>query len=73
MVQVQLRVPEKLVEDVDKWVNEGKFKSRSDAIKTILAMYEERERTRSFYKMLVERSSEARKGQEFLIPLEELK
>lgn len=73
MVQVQLRVPEKLVEDVDKWVNEGKFKSRSDAIKTILAMYEERERTRSFYKMLVERSSEARKEPEFLIPLEELK
>lgn len=73
MVQVQLRVPEKLVEDIDKWVKEGRFKSRSDVIKTILTMYQERERTRGFYKMLVERSSEARKRPELLIPLEELK
>jgi len=73
MVQVQLRVPEELVEDIDRWVKEGRFKSRSDAIKTILIMHRERERTREFYKMLVERSDEARKRPELLIPLEELK
>jgi Arc/MetJ-type ribon-helix-helix transcriptional regulator len=73
MVQVQLRVSEKLVEDIDRWVKEGRFKSRSDAIKTILALYEERERTRNFYKMLVQRSTEAKRKPELLIPLEELK
>lgn len=73
MVQVQLRVPEELVEDIDRWVKEGRFKSRSDAIKTILIMHQERERAREFYKMLVGRSSEARKRPELLIPLEELK
>jgi len=56
MGQVQLRLPEKMVEDIDQWVAEGKFKNRSDAIKSIITLYEEREKTRSFYKMLVERS-----------------
>ncbi|RJS77487.1 ribbon-helix-helix protein, CopG family [Candidatus Bathyarchaeota archaeon] len=35
MVQVQVRMPEKLVKEIDRWVAEGRFKSRSDAIKTI--------------------------------------
>ena len=60
MKQVQVRMPEKLVKEIDKWVAEGRFKSRSDAIKTIVVLYEERERTREFYKMLVERSKEAK-------------
>ena len=70
MVQVQLRVPKETVKELDKWVNEGRFKSRSDAIKTIIALYEEREKTRAFYKMLVERSKEAKEKAETLIPFE---
>ncbi|MDI6888865.1 MAG: ribbon-helix-helix domain-containing protein [Methanocellales archaeon] len=72
MVQVQLRVPDETVKEIDRWVAEGRFKSRSDAIKTIIAFYEEREKTRQFYKMLVERSEEAREKPEILVPLEEL-
>ena len=72
MTQVQVRMPEKLVREIDRWVAEGRFKSRSDAIKTIVAMYEERERTREFYKMLIERSKEAREKPEILVPLEEI-
>jgi len=73
MAQVQLRVPEAAIDELDKWVKEGRFKSRSDAIKTIIALYQEREKTRSFYKMLADRSKEAREKPELLIPLEELK
>ena len=65
-------MPEKLVKEIDKWVAEGRFKSRSDAIKTIVALYEERERTREFYKMLVERSREAQEKPDILVPLEEI-
>ena len=72
MVQVQVRMPEKLVEEIDRWVAEGRFKSRSDAIKTIVALYEERERTRRFYEMLVKRSREAEEKPEILVPLEEI-
>jgi len=72
LTQVQLRLPEKMLEEIDKWVAEGRFKSRSDAIKTILAFYEERERTREFFKMLTKRSEEAKKRPKSLIPLEEL-
>ena len=71
LTQVQLRLPEKMLEEIDKWVAEGKFKSRSDAIKTILAFYEEREKTREFFKMLTKRSEEAKKYPQSLIPLEE--
>ena len=72
MTQVQVRMPEVLLEEIDKWVAEGKFKSRSDAIKTIVNLYEEREQTRRFYSMLVERSKEAKEKPEILIPLEEI-
>lgn len=71
MTQVQVRMPEKFVKEIDKWVAEGRFASRSDAVKTIVALYQERERTRHFYKMLVERSKEAKEKPEILIPLEE--
>ena len=71
MAQVQLRLPEKTVEEIDRWVAEGKFKSRSDAIKTIISLYEEREKTREFYKMLLKRSQEAKEHPEDLVPLEE--
>lgn len=72
MVQVQLRVSERTVKEIDQWVAEGKFKSRSDAIKMIIAMYEERERTRKFYEMLVKRSKEAKEKPEILIPFKEV-
>jgi len=71
MTQVQVRMPEGLVKEIDRWVAEGRFKSRSDAVKTIVAVYQERERTREFYRMLVERSREAREKLEILVPLEE--
>jgi Arc/MetJ-type ribon-helix-helix transcriptional regulator len=55
---------------LDRWIEEGRFKSRSDAIRVILSQYEERERTRDFYRMLNQRSREAREHPEELIPLE---
>ena len=72
MTQVQLRLSEKTLEEIDRWVAEGRFKSRSDAIKSIISLYEEREKTREFYQMLVKRSEEARKHPERLVPLEEV-
>lgn len=72
MTQVQVRMPEKLIKEIDRWIAEGRFRSRSDAIKTIVAIYEERERTREFYKMLVERSKEAEEKPDILVPLEEI-
>ena len=71
MAQVQLRLPEKMLEEIDRWVAEGRFKSRSDAIKSIISFYEERERTRKFFRMLMRRSEEARKHPEALVSLEE--
>ena len=65
-------MPEELVEEIDRWIKEGRFKSRSDAIKTIVALYQEREKTRQFYMMLLERSKEAQEKPEILIPLEEI-
>ncbi len=64
-------MPQKTIEEIDQWVKEGRFKSRSDAIKTIISLYEEREKTRSFLAMLKIRSEEAEKHPEILIPLEE--
>jgi len=70
MTQVQVRVPENLLERLDEWIEEGRFKSRSDAIRVILSQYEEREKTREFYKLLTGRSKDAREHPEELIPLE---
>jgi Arc/MetJ-type ribon-helix-helix transcriptional regulator len=71
MSQVQLRLPEQTLKQIDEWVAQGKFKSRSDAIKTIINIYEEREKTREFYQMLHKRSQEAKEHPEELIPIEE--
>lgn len=71
-MQVQLRVPEEIIREIDGWVHDGRFRSRSDAIKTILAMHEEREKTMEFYKMLMERSKEAKEKPNMLIPLGEV-
>lgn len=72
MVQVQVRMPEKAVKALDRWVKEGRFKSRSDAIKGIVAFYQEREKTRAFYDLLTRRSREAT-DEDILIPLEDVK
>ena len=71
MSQVQLRLSQKTIEELDKWVAEGRFKNRSDAIRSILSYYQEREKTREFYKMLNQRSKESKEQPETLIPLEE--
>jgi Arc/MetJ-type ribon-helix-helix transcriptional regulator len=60
-----------MIEEIDRWVEEGRFKSRSDAIKTIISLFEEREKTRDFLAMLKIRSDEAEERPETLIPLEE--
>ncbi len=66
MVQVQVRMPEKLVETIDKWIEEGRFSSRSEAIKMVIAMYQESEKTKAFYNMLMQRSREAKERPETL-------
>jgi Arc/MetJ-type ribon-helix-helix transcriptional regulator len=72
LTQVQLRLSQETLDEIDRWVAEGRFKSRSDAVKTIISLYEERERTREFLRMLLKRSEEATKHPESLLPLEEL-
>ena len=71
-VQVQVRVPKRVARELDKWISQGRFANRSEAIKTVLALYEEREKTREFYRTLLKRSEEAKKKPNSLIPLEEL-
>jgi Arc/MetJ-type ribon-helix-helix transcriptional regulator len=71
MAQVQLRLPQEMIAEIDGWIAEGRFKSRSDAIKTIISLYEEREKTRKFYELLNKRSDEAKKQPEKLVALED--
>lgn len=54
MMQVQVRVPNHLLEVLDRWIEEGRFKSRSDAIRIVLS----------------KRSEEAKEHPEILVPLE---
>ncbi len=70
--QVQVRIPQELVEELDRWIAEGRFSSRSEAVKTIVALYKERERTRKFYETLSTESEEARKHPEALVPLNDV-
>ena len=71
-VQVQVRVPKRIALELDKWVSEGRFANRSEAIKTVLTLYEEREKTRAFYQMLLKRSAHAKKKPDSLLPVEEI-
>jgi Arc/MetJ-type ribon-helix-helix transcriptional regulator len=71
-VQVQVRLPAELASQIDEWVKEGKFISRSDAIKAIVTFYNEREKTRKFFEMLEKRSKQARERPEKLVPLEKI-
>ncbi len=71
MTQVQLRLPNEMIAEIDRWVvEEERFKSRSDVIKTIISLNEEREKNRKFYKLLSKRSEEAKKHPEKLVLLE---
>lgn len=72
MIQVQYKLPEKVVVETDRWVAEGCFKSRSKAIKTVIGFYQERKKTREFFRMLFKRSGEARQHPERLVSLEDL-
>lgn len=70
MVQVQLRLSEETVKEIDEQVRKSKFKSRSEAIRTMIALHQEREKTREFYAMLTDRSREVKETPEILIPFE---
>ena len=70
MTQVQVRLTKNLLEILDEWIEKGRFKSRSDAIRIVLSQYEEREKTREFYKMLNKRSREAKEHPGDLVLLE---
>ncbi len=72
MAQVQVRMPEKLLREIDGWVAEGKYASRSDAIKTIIALHQERELIRKFLEMLIERSKQAKLRPHALVPLDKI-
>ncbi len=56
---------------IDKLVAEGKYKNRSDAIRTMITNQLEFEKTRDFLSMLQTRSEEAEKHPETLIPFED--
>lgn len=60
------------MQEIDRWVADGRFSSRSEAVKTIVALYNERERTRRFYEMVSKESEGARKHPESLIPLKDI-
>lgn len=70
--QVQVRIPEELVEEIDGWIAEGRFSSRSEAVKTIVTLYKERERTRKFYELLSKESEAAKRNPESLIALKDV-
>lgn len=72
MTNVNIRLPVTELDLIDRLVNEGRFASRSDAIRMMVSFYEERERTREFYLLLEGRSREAKKNPKALIPLEDL-
>ena len=71
-VQVQVRVPERVVQEIDRWISEGRFANRSEAIKTVLVLYQEMDRTRKFYQTLLRHSMDAKKNPNSLISLEEI-
>ncbi len=72
-VQVQVRLPKELAKQIDKWIEEGKFVNRSDAIKAIVSFSYERDKTLKFCELLERRSREAAKKPEKLVPLEKIR
>lgn len=73
MLQVQLRLSQNIVDNLDDMISKGLFKSRSDAIRSILLKYEEIEKTRHFYTELICRSKESKnKNKNNLVDFEDL-
>jgi Arc/MetJ-type ribon-helix-helix transcriptional regulator len=70
--QVQVRIPDELVKELDRWIAEGRFSSRSEAVKTIVTLYEEREKTRRFHNLLQKESEGAKSHPESLVPLKDV-
>ncbi len=72
MVQVQVRMAEKEVDEIDRMVEEGLFKSRSDAIRSIVKVYEHNQKVRDFYEEIERIDRETEENPERLIPIEEI-
>ena len=58
-VSVQLRIPKQSIQHIDAQVKAGRFKSRSDAIKHMVTVFEEKEKIQQFLQLLLARSNEA--------------
>jgi len=67
MTSVQVRLPEQIIGLLDNRITKGEFKSRSDAIRTILAFYEDREKTLDLYKELMKRSKMAQNKKNLIL------
>ncbi len=71
-IPVQLRLPQQTVKGIDEDVRNGRFKSRSDAIRYILQWFEERENTLRIMGKLEKISAEAKKNPEKWVRLDDL-
>lgn len=71
-VSVQVRLPKRIAEELDRWVAKKVFMSRSDAVRSIITFYDERQKTIAFYNMLVKRSEESKRNPEELVPLDDV-
>lgn len=49
MTSVQVRLPDEELKQIDRWVKAGRFTNRSDAIRTIVSIYEDQERKRKAF------------------------
>lgn len=72
MTNVNIRLSPSELERIDQFVEEGRFTSRSDAIRMMVAAYQEREKTKEFYNMLKQRSRDAKANPKRLVSLEDL-
>jgi len=72
MTNVNIRLSPSELEMIDRLVKEGRFTSRSDAIRMMVSVFEEREKTREFYTMLKQRSREAKTSPKKLVSLDDL-
>lgn len=60
-VNIQVRMPKSVVEELDGDIKRGIFTSRSDAIRTIVRLYELSKR-KEFFDMLEKRAKEIENG-----------
>ena len=69
-VNVQVRFPSQITRMIDEEVRRGYFSSRSDAIRTIVQMYEFHKERKKFFSMLEKRAKNIEAGK--FITLEQL-